>query len=81
MYGKIDAKLHSTKPVQLGTVLRNRYKIIQFLGSGGFGDTYLAEDLDLPGNPSCVVKQLKPKNPDPLILQTAQVLFDREAKA
>jgi tetratricopeptide (TPR) repeat protein/tRNA A-37 threonylcarbamoyl transferase component Bud32 len=81
MYGKIDAKLHSTKPMQPGTVLRNRYKIVQFLGSGGFGDTYLAEDLDLPGNPSCVVKQLKPKNPDPSILQTARVLFDREAKA
>jgi tetratricopeptide (TPR) repeat protein/tRNA A-37 threonylcarbamoyl transferase component Bud32 len=80
MYGKIDAKLHSTKPMQLSTVLRNRYKIIQFLGSGGFGDTYLAEDLDLPGHPTCVVKQLKPKNPDPSILQTARVLFDREAK-
>jgi serine/threonine protein kinase len=80
MYGKIDAKLHSTKPMQLSTVLRNRYKIIQFLGSGGFGDTYLAEDLDLPGHPTCVVKQLKPKNPEPSILQTARVLFDREAK-
>jgi tetratricopeptide (TPR) repeat protein len=27
-----------------------------------------------------VVKQLKPKNPEPPILQTARVLFDREAK-
>jgi serine/threonine protein kinase len=80
MYGKINAKLHPTKPMQLSTVLRNRYKIVQFLGSGGFGDAYLAEDLDLPGNPTCVVKQLKPKNPEPSILQTARVLFDREAK-
>jgi serine/threonine protein kinase len=80
MYGKIDAKLHSPKPMQVGTVLRNRYKIAHFLGSGGFGDTYLAQDLDLPGHPNCVVKQLKPKNPEPSILQTARVLFDREAK-
>ena len=47
--------------MQSGKILRQRYKIIQSLGSGGFGDTYLAEDLDLPGKPKCVVKHLKPK--------------------
>jgi len=46
--------------MQSGKILRNHYKIIDTLGSGGFGDTYLAEDLDLPGNPKCVVKHLKP---------------------
>ncbi len=66
--------------MQIGTVLRNRYKINRFLGSGGFGDTYLAEDLDLPGNPQCVVKHLKPKHTEPAILEAARVLFDREAK-
>lgn len=79
-YGKIDANLPSVKPMQIGTVLRNRYKINRFLGSGGFGDTYLAEDLDLPGSPQCVVKHFKPKNTAPLILEAARVLFDREAK-
>ncbi|MGD1703079.1 protein kinase domain-containing protein [Dapis sp. BLCC M229] len=47
--------------MQSGKILRNHYKIIHTLGSGGFGDTYLAEDLDLPGNPKCVVKHLKPR--------------------
>jgi len=47
--------------MQSGKILKNRYKIIDSLGSGGFGDTYLAEDLDLPGNPKCVVKHLKPR--------------------
>jgi serine/threonine protein kinase len=46
----------------VGRTLRNRYQIIQFLGGGGFGETYLAKDLDLPGHPHCVVKHLKPKN-------------------
>jgi eukaryotic-like serine/threonine-protein kinase len=52
----------------IGTVLRDRYQIIKLLGSGGFGDTYLAKDLDLPGEPKCVVKHLKPKIPDPEVL-------------
>ncbi|WP_293140840.1 bifunctional serine/threonine-protein kinase/formylglycine-generating enzyme family protein [Okeania sp. SIO3I5] len=71
--------------MQPGKILRNHYKIIQLLGSGGFGDTYLAEDLDLPdlpGNPrpKCVVKHLSPKTSDPGVLPIAQRLFDREAK-
>ncbi len=32
------------------------------MGSGGFAETYLAEDLDIPTNPKpkCVVKRLQP---------------------
>ncbi len=62
-----------------GTTLRNRYKIIKILGSGGFGDTYLAADLDLPNQPQCVVKHLKP-NSDPAVLQIVRRLFDSEAQ-
>jgi len=62
-----------------GQILRNRYKIIKLLGSGGFGDTYLAEDLDLPNHPKCVVKHLKP-NSDPTVLQIVRRLFDSEAQ-
>ncbi|WP_293118181.1 hypothetical protein [Okeania sp. SIO1I7] len=47
--------------MQSGKILRNHYKIIDSLGSGGFGDTYLAQDLDLPGKPKCVLKHLKPR--------------------
>lgn len=38
-------------------LLRNRYKILKPLGQGGFGKTYLAEDID-SFNELCVVKQL-----------------------
>ncbi|MBD2006690.1 MULTISPECIES: WG repeat-containing protein [Cyanophyceae] len=64
----------------VGTTLRNHYKIIKQLGSGGFGDAYLAEDRDLPGNPQCVVKHFKPKNPHPAVLPIARRLFDDEVK-
>jgi len=62
------------------TILRNRYRIVQFLGSGSFGDTYIAEDLDLPSNPKCVVKQLKPKTSEQEVLLVARRLFESEAK-
>ncbi len=65
----------------VGRTLRNRYQIIQFLGGGGFGETYLAKDLDLPGHPHCVVKHLKPKNPTPALLVIARRLFEKEANA
>ncbi|MDE5118247.1 MAG: serine/threonine-protein kinase, partial [Trichodesmium sp. St2_bin2_1] len=66
--------------MQSGQILRNHYKIINSLGTGGFGDTYLAQDLDLPGNPKCVVKHLKPKSLDPIVLSIARKLFEREAE-
>ncbi|HEY9852584.1 MAG TPA: tetratricopeptide repeat protein [Leptolyngbyaceae cyanobacterium] len=64
----------------LGQILRGRYQIIRLLGSGGFGDTYLAIDRDLPGSPQCVVKQLKSKNVQSSVWQTARRLFETEAQ-
>ncbi|GBO51935.1 serine/threonine kinase [Pseudanabaena sp. lw0831] len=64
----------------VGKTLRNRYQILKVLGSGGFGDTYLAQDTDLPGHPTCVVKQLKPKDTSPNVLPIAKSLFEREAE-
>jgi serine/threonine protein kinase len=62
------------------TVLGGRYAIAQSLGSGGFGQTYLAHDRQLPGQPTCVVKQLKPQQTDAATLQVARRLFETEAE-
>jgi serine/threonine-protein kinase len=50
------------------------------LGQGGFGATFLAYDQALPGEPSCVIKQLRPSANAPHVLQMARELFEREAK-
>ena len=63
----------------LGRKLRDRYYIFKELGMGGFGQTFLAQDYDFPGQPWCVVKQLKPQVKEPWMLQTARRLFDLEA--
>ncbi len=50
------------------------------MGSGGFGCTYVAEDTQRPGNPTCVVKQLMPARRDTKFLQVARRLFNTEAE-
>ena len=64
----------------LNTILRGHYKIVSHLAGGGFGQTYLAEDIDLPKHPICVVKLLKPVSNEPFVLETAKRLFDQEAE-
>ncbi|MEB3226532.1 MAG: serine/threonine-protein kinase [Synechococcus sp.] len=61
-------------------ILRQRYKSLKSLGQGGFGATFLAVDLNLPGKPSCVIKQLRPSSNVPHLFQMARELFEREAE-
>ncbi|MGM3306792.1 CHASE2 domain-containing protein [Anabaena sp. WFMT] len=63
-----------------GKILAARYKIIKVLGAGGFSETYVAEDIQRPGNPQCVVKQLKPATTKAESLSLARRLFSAEAK-
>lgn len=60
--------------------LGGRYKIISKLGAGGFGRTFVAQDLHLPGHPQCVVKQLKLQSSNAETLAMARRLFDTEAE-
>jgi eukaryotic-like serine/threonine-protein kinase len=63
-----------------GDLLRNRYRIEKALAAGGFGETYMAIDLDYPGQRQVVVKHLKPASNDPNSLQIARRLFESEAQ-
>ncbi|MEA5568620.1 serine/threonine-protein kinase [Anabaena sp. UHCC 0399] len=59
----------------IGKVLQARYQIIQSLGAGVFGQTYLAVDINYPHTPKCVVKQLKVNSLHPSYLDTIRLRF------
>ncbi|WP_017315223.1 FHA domain-containing serine/threonine-protein kinase [Mastigocladopsis repens] len=64
----------------IGQLLAGHYKVLEVLGEGGFGQTYIAEDIHLPGKPKCVLKHLKTSSTDPDILEAARRLFQKEAE-
>lgn len=64
----------------LGKLLGARYQIIEVLGAGGFGETYIAEDRQRPGHPKCVVKRFRPTNQNTSFLTVARRLFYTEAE-
>jgi serine/threonine protein kinase len=63
----------------VGTILAERYSIQSLLGRGGFGITFLARNINLPGQPPCVIKQLALSSTDAREIATLQHQFYLEA--
>jgi serine/threonine protein kinase len=67
--------------LRCGTPLRlgDRYDILKPISHGGFGRTFLAQDLTQTPSQACVIKQLFPKSQDPRYSAKAAELFQEEA--
>ncbi|MGE5658983.1 MAG: protein kinase domain-containing protein [Actinomycetota bacterium] len=61
-------------------LLKERYRAIKPIGSGGFGRTFLGVDEDKPSKPRCAIKQFFPQGQDPHTTLKAAELFNREAE-
>jgi serine/threonine protein kinase/CHASE2 domain-containing sensor protein len=65
----------------VGTMLGGRYKIVSVLGSGGFSETYVAQDTHKPSQPLIVVKKLRIISDNPDTFELARRLFKTEAES
>ena len=61
------------------SLISNRYRILETIARGGFGETYLVEDLHLPSGRKCVLKKLKPVVEKPQISGWIKERFQIEA--
>jgi eukaryotic-like serine/threonine-protein kinase len=71
---------HLVRGIMLGQLLGARYRVIEILGSGGFGRTYIAEDTQRPRHPQCVLKHLSFSSPNANLLMQARRMFHQEAE-
>lgn len=62
-----------------GDIIGKHYQIVNTLGRGGFGITYLVKDIFLPHQPKFVAKQLQPQYNSPVVWEKAKERFAKEA--
>jgi len=64
----------------MAEIINGRYEIIDTLGKGGFGETFIAKDTQMPSAKLVVIKKLKPLDSQNTNLELVQNLFAKEAQ-
>ncbi|WP_414545167.1 protein kinase domain-containing protein, partial [Nostoc sp. CCY0012] len=70
--------MYTNNSIQPGLTLSDRYVVVRQIGQGGFGRTYLAEDINR-FRELCVLKEFSPQIQTDYVVQKAGELFEREA--
>ncbi|HTI13150.1 MAG TPA: WD40 repeat domain-containing serine/threonine-protein kinase [Dictyobacter sp.] len=68
----------NTGPLARGVTLKQRYRILKEIGSGGYGKVYMAADSDFAGR-RVAIKEMIQSGLDPQEIHEAAVTFKREA--
>ena len=77
-----DLQQHSSRWRSISSdreLLADRYALQSILSRSSFGITWLAQNIYLPGQPLCVIKQLAPQFTEPHLIEIARYKFELEA--
>jgi hypothetical protein len=69
-----------TQPLAIGTVVKNRYRIVRLVGGGGMAWVYQVEELPPGSGKLWALKELRPQTEDRTEQAVAHDLFEQEAK-
>ncbi len=69
-----------TQPLAIGTVLKNRYRIVRLVGGGGMAWVYQVEELPPGSGKLWALKELRPQTQDKAEQAVARDLFEQEAR-
>jgi serine/threonine protein kinase len=69
-----------TQPLAIGTVLKNRYRIVRLVGGGGMAWVYQVEELPPGSGILWALKELRPQTQDKAEQATARDLFEQESR-
>jgi hypothetical protein len=69
-----------TQPLAIGTVLKNKYRIVRLVGGGGMAWVYQVEELPPGSGRLWALKELRPQTEDKGEQAVARGLFEQEAR-
>lgn len=61
-------------------LLEGQYKLIQSIGNGGAGHTFIAKDINNPSLPQCVVRHFKPASTKPEFIDGVRQFFGKQVE-